>query len=121
MTKVSECLKLTNELILVLKELEQLPADAHDAKEEQITHVEGLLDQREHLLSQILPPFSSEEQVTGKKLLQMDSELVSLLADRHKDIQKDLKAAGLKKTTAARYNHPYSRVQGDGIFYDKRS
>ncbi len=114
MSNVQECLSITKMLIEGIKNMDEAK------REETIDRIEDLLAQREELLPAIHPPFSAQEQAAGKDLLKLNKELAFLLEDLNKNIIRDLNAIDLKKTSAARYTNPYTKVQNDGVFYDKR-
>ena len=114
MNAVQKCLIITRDLISEIKNIDETK------REETIDRIEDLLAQREELLPAINPPFSAQEQAAGKDLLKLNKELAFLLEDLNKNIIRDLNAIELKKTSAARYTNPYTKVQNDGVFYDKR-
>src|SRR5690606_22283941 len=114
MSAVQECLAVTKALVDILKN------KSDSSRDEAISQMEKMLAEREELLPEIRPPFSSQDEAAGKELLKLNEELAFLLERLNKNIIRDLNAIELKKTSAARYNNPYTKVQNDGVFYDKR-
>lgn len=114
MNAVQKCLFITRDLISEIKNMDQAK------REETIDRIEDLLAQREELLPAITPPFTMQDEAAGMELLKLNKELAFLLEDLNKNIIRDLNAIELKKTSAARYTNPYTKVQNDGVFYDKR-
>ncbi|MBD8004651.1 flagellar protein FliT [Bacillus norwichensis] len=114
MSAVQECLAITKGLVDRVNNMGEVK------REKIIGQVEEMLAKREELLPKIQPPFSSQERAAGKELLELNKELAFLLKELNKHIIRDLNAVDLKKTSAARYTNPYTKVQTDGVFYDKR-
>ena len=113
MGPVSQFYERTKELITILES-----ADERDGK---ISSVETLLDERENLMKEMVPPFSPDEVVVGKKLVQLDSRLMQLLQSEKILIQKDIKKLQAKKESNNKYVNPYDNLSTDGVFYDKRN
>lgn len=103
----------TEELIAILES-----ADDRDGK---ISSVEALLDERENLMKEMVPPFSADEVEVGKKLVQLNSRLMQLLQKEKVHIQKDIKNLQAKKESNNKYVNPYNNLSTDGVFYDKRN
>lgn len=115
MKSLERCVIITLELIELAK-----MADKSD-RDQTIHRIEELLNQREELLPHIKGPFSPEESIAGKRLMQLNEELDVLLATFRAYIQKDMNELEQKKASATRYVNPYASVQEhDGVFYDKR-
>jgi flagellar protein FliT len=110
---VSQFYEQTVELIAILES-----ADERDGK---ISRVEALLDERESLMKEMVPPFSPAEIEVGKKLVQLNSRLMQLLQSEKILIQKDIKNLQAKKESNNKYVNPYENLSTDGVFYDKRN
>lgn len=114
MNAVEKCVEITEEII-------ELAKSTSANRDEVIRDVERLLDERSEWVSRIKKPFSSEEQINGKKLIALDQEMTSHLKKILMDIQRDMNGLELRKLSAERYANPYAATeQLDGIFYDKR-
>ncbi|MBM7714206.1 flagellar protein FliT [Bacillus thermophilus] len=115
MSAVQECLRLTEELLVILRH-------PNSTERDRLIHkIEETLTRRENLLPQIKPPFSEEDLIAGKKLVDLNNELSFLLESVNSHILRELNELELKKTSASRYANPYgSASQLDGAFYDKR-
>ncbi len=113
MGSVSLFYERTAELIAILES-----AGERDGK---ISRVEALLDERESLMKEMLPPFSPDEVEVGKKLVQLNSRLMQLLQKEKVLIQKDIKNLQAKKESNNKYVNPYDNLSTDGVFYDKRN
>jgi flagellar protein FliT len=110
---VSQFYERTEELISILES-----ADERDGK---ISIVEALLDERESLMKEMVPPFSADEVEVGKKLVQLNIRLMQLLQSEKVLIQKDIKNLQTKKESNSKYVNPYENLSTDGVFYDKRN
>jgi len=115
MSAVEKCVQLTEKL------LQLSGSSSENNRDTVIEEIDALLNQREALLPLIKGPFSPEEQILGKKLLQQNKELALHLSEFKMHIQRDINELEHKKTTADRYSNPYAATeQLDGMFYDKR-
>lgn len=115
MNAVQACYVLTEELITTLKQV------SSEHRDSTIEKMQELLSKREQLLPMIKPPFSEQEVLVGKQLIQQQHELDQLLLKVKRDIQKDINGLTKKKTSVRRYTNPYENMQTDGFFYDKRN
>lgn len=113
MSALKQFYQITTELI-------QLIGKPQGEREEKITRVEELLDQREALMKEIIPPYTPEEAELGKKLIQLNAKLTQLLQAEKISIQKDIKSLQAKKESNTKYVNPYQNLSTDGMFYDKR-
>jgi len=114
MNVVEKCVEITEEIIKLTK------SKSID-RDEVISEIESLLDQRAVWLSKIESPFSAEDQLAGKNLIHLDKEMTSQLKKIQMDIQRDMNDLEQRKISAERYTNPYGAAeQLDGMFYDKR-
>ncbi|ESU34165.1 hypothetical protein G3A_02535 [Bacillus sp. 17376] len=113
MSAVKKFYEATKELIEIL----QKPQEDRDEK---ISKVEELLDRREFLMKEIVPPYTPEEMELGKQIVQLNARLEQLLKDEKVLIQKDIKNLQAKKESNTKYVNPYQNLSTDGMFYDKR-
>jgi flagellar protein FliT len=109
---VSQFYKLTTQLIQLL--------ESEEERDGKITQIESLMDRREQLMNEMIPPYTSEEIKLGQKIIQLNTKLSQLLQAEKKIIQKDIKALQAKKESNTKYVNPYQSFSTDGIFYDKR-
>lgn len=115
MSAVQECLRLTEDLLVILRN------ENTWEREQLINKIDESLLRRENLMSHIQPPFSGEDKMAGMKLLELNKELSFLLERIHSNILRELNELELKKTSASRYADSYrSASRIDGAFYDKR-
>jgi flagellar protein FliT len=110
---VSQFYEFTVELIRILSSAEE-----RDGK---IARVQSLLDQRESLMKEMVPPYAPDEVELGQKLIQMNSSVLQLLQTEKILIQKDIKDLQTKKESNTKYVNPYQNLSTDGMFYDKRN
>ncbi|WP_210367209.1 flagellar protein FliT [Bacillus sp. REN3] len=113
MSAVKQFYQLTVELI-------QLLGKTDVERDGKIVRIDELLDQREALMKEIVPPYTPEEAEFGKELIQLDARLAQLLQAEKLSIQKDIKNLQVKKESNTKYVHPYQNLSTDGMFYDKR-
>lgn len=113
MSAVMEFYRVTVELIQQLE-------TSFGEREEHITNIELSLNQREALISEMIPPFTPKEVEVGRELVQLNSKLEKILETKKIMIQKDIKNIQTKKESNTKYVNPYHNVSTDGMFYDKR-
>nr|WP_106783756.1 hypothetical protein [Lysinibacillus timonensis] len=106
--------KITEELIGILKVFDQTK------REDGIQQINQLLEKRENLRLNIIPPFTSDENLLGGKLIEVEKELNKLLNFIIKGIRSDIELSQKKKTSLHAYVNPYKQVYRDGTFYDKK-
>lgn len=113
MSVLKEFHKATIELIQILQQTQT-------ERDQKILQVEALLDRREVLMKEIVPPFTPEEAELGKKIVTMNERLEQLITAEKVSIQKDIKELHVKKVSNTKYVNPYQNLSTDGMFYDKR-
>ncbi len=85
-----------------------------------IDEINGLLDERDSLQTEIAAPFTPEEEELGKELVALEKLVASALASYMKLIRSDITAAQSKKEHVKSYVNPYGKVARDGTFYDTK-
>lgn len=113
---VKDYYQVTVELI---KLLENEQSNDRDGK---ITVIEDLLEKRAGFMQQMKPPFSQEDQETGKQLVELEQKVAKLLAGEKESIKRDIQTLQKKKQSQTKYHNPYDSLPtADGVFYDKRN
>ncbi|SFM23172.1 flagellar protein FliT [Gracilibacillus orientalis] len=93
----------------------------NDERERAIEKINQLLEEREPLTKEIKPPFSSEEQVLGNKVLELDQQLDQQLKKVFQHIKKDMRNAKKQPRSNHSYLNPYKNVASyDGRFLDSK-
>ncbi|MFC7685706.1 hypothetical protein [Ureibacillus sp. GCM10028918] len=100
--------------------LQILESNVSKNREYVIQQIDELLEKREIIKSDILPPFNSDEMIFGQKLLNLEEELADKLNDFAKNISGDLEVNQKRKTSLHAYLNPYNKVFRDGTFYDAK-
>lgn len=85
-----------------------------------IDEINELLDERDALQTEITAPFTPEEEVLGKQLVELEKQVAAGLAAYMKLIRTDITAAQSKKEHVKSYVNPYGKVARDGTFYDTK-
>jgi len=102
------------------KLLELTNATTEDVRDETIARIEAFIDDRDKLQTQIIAPFTLEEEAFGKELVVTEVDVQQKLASFTKLIRMDITEAQAKKDTMKNYVNPYSNVTRDGTFYDTK-
>jgi flagellar protein FliT len=89
-------------------------------RDEKIEKTTEILEKRQKLMIEIVPPFSNEEKEIGAATITLNEKLNVLLSKEKILIQKDIKELSHKKKSTNKYENPYQSIMIDGIFYDKR-
>lgn len=93
---------------------------ADDLRDDSIEMIEKLIEVRGRLQSEIAPPFTPEEEVYGKELVELEKKVQLKLTNFNKQIRTDISDTQSKKDTIKNYVNPYGNVVSDGTFYDKK-
>jgi flagellar protein FliT len=105
----------------ITRQLKEAVAGLADGGRESIIEtVEKLLAERQTLLGSIQPPFSENEQLLGKEMMEWNQEIDRKLILLRTEIKRDMNGLNKKKSSAKRYTNPYQSLQHDGMFYDKK-
>ena len=110
---IKECYLVTEELYSLSGEKE--PTD------EQVKKIESLLNRREELLKQVIPPFSEEEQKLGRQLVAWNNVINVKLAAIKQNISYKIKELKRTKKALPKYNAYGATVGADAYFYDKKN
>lgn len=114
MSLVKECHSITHQL-------HQLLTSAQQVDDHILQRADFLLQEREALLPNILPPFTEEEKMLGAELNKWN-QVINLKMKALKGlIQRDINGLNKTKVTVQKYSNPYESIQTDGMFYDKRN
>ncbi|WP_071393570.1 hypothetical protein [Bacillus tuaregi] len=116
MSAVKDYYLITVELIKLLQNEQSNDREAKMAK------IEELLEKRAGFMQGMKPPFSPEEQETGKQLVLLEKKLALLLDHLKEAIKRDLVTLNKKKQSQTKYHNPYESLStADGVFYDKKN
>ncbi|EGQ27205.1 hypothetical protein HMPREF9372_0892 [Sporosarcina newyorkensis 2681] len=102
------------QLIALTKNVEEAKRD------EVITQIEGLLDDREKLQPHIAEPFTEEERKIGLELMRLEKEVEMNLTRFMKEIQINISQSQAKKENITSYTNPYGKMIQDGAYYDTK-
>lgn len=107
--------ELTKKLLEVIHKL-----DHASERGEEILQLEQLLEERQHLLSIIHPPYSDEQKKYGTAAVELDKQLNQALQKLKMEIKTGILQLQQKKKNNAKYANPYESLNVDGMFYDRR-
>lgn len=114
MSSLNVIKELTLQLVSIL--------DSSDiTRDDKISRIQELLEQREVLIGLIQPPFTEKEKELGKELVLLDSQLKVLLKKQKNEIQRDILDLSNKKRNTNKYISSIGSYSPDGIFYDKKN
>jgi flagellar protein FliT len=116
MGAVALCYKVTEKLLQVCQQ-----SFEESERSSVIKGIEALLSERDSLLQNIKPPFSSEELAMGKQINVWNQIIDKRLKNLFSLVKADIQQTQKKKTNMVKYSNPYEGHQLDGVFYDKRN
>lgn len=104
------------ELLYLLQNLPPIKED-----DDYVQPLNELLQKREVLLEVIKPPYSEEEKVIGKSLVQLDIKIQQLLQNRKVRISEEMMKIKQSKKVNKAYANSFQAPSLDGTYYDKRN
>ncbi|MFC0559295.1 hypothetical protein [Halalkalibacter alkalisediminis] len=115
---IHRLVQVSDELLQLLKTLTL--AD-NEQRDEEISKVEKLLEERGAAIAAIdSPAKTAEELAAAKTLVQMNKEIVVNLQRLKAKLKIDMDKMALKKKMNRKYDHPYDMTTNEGAFIDKR-
>lgn len=79
------------------------------------------LDERERLMKDIKPPYTTTEQEIGKRLIELDQEIQYRLDIIFTELKMKMRSAKRQKVSFKQYNLPYRDVAtSSGSYWDKK-
>lgn len=116
MKELNELYKVTVALFTILnKEI------TNQNREETITEVNRLIDEREKVMVNITPPFSKEEQEVGKEIVTLNKEIEKKLEQIFSQLKSEMKQIQQQKKSNRSYINPYGTPQTlDGMYVDSK-
>ncbi|MDW4528201.1 flagellar protein FliT [Rossellomorea marisflavi] len=114
MSSVKECHSITHQL-------HQLLFSAQQVDDHILQRADSLLQEREVLLPNIVPPFTDYEKILGAEMNKWNQVINLKMRALKGLIQRDINGLNKTKVTAQKYSNPYESMQTDGMFYDKRN
>jgi flagellar protein FliT len=116
-------MSVVNQIYTVTSTLHDLITDEtfrHDNRDEVIEKIEQLLSKRQELLPHLEGPFSEEEKVLGRRIVELNKVIDEKLPLFKAEIQKDMNKVKKQKSSNEIYTNPYKNVSFDGMFFDKK-
>jgi len=102
------------------KLVQLLQSSAIADRDERITKMNELFDQREALLPSIRQPITDQQKEMASRILKLNEQLMSLLEKEKLSIKKDINSLNHRKESTKKYANPYESLRTDGMYYDKR-
>lgn len=90
------------------------------SRDQAIESIELLLDVRDKLQSKIVAPFTPEEEVYGKELIALETDLQKKLTSFNQQVYANISEAQSKKNHMKNYVNPYGNLVQDGAYYDTK-
>ncbi|MCP8617609.1 flagellar protein FliT [Salirhabdus salicampi] len=93
-----------------------------EAREESITEILSLLDEREALMQKLSPPYTEKEKALGQEIVKMNEQIEEQLQFFFTQLKGNLKQVQHQKRSNKKYVNPYGNTStSDGMFFDKRN
>lgn len=108
------------EVTMELKDLLDQPISSKN-REDIIKQITVLIDQRGEQMEKISPPFSTEENEYGKKIIVLNQHIQSKMNQLFAELKQEMKNVKKQKKSKQTYSNPYKDVQlMDGMFLDSK-
>lgn len=91
-----------------------------EKRDDAISQIEQLLNERDQLQPKISAPFTPEERAVGDELIRLEKEVQKSLAEFTKSIRLDITQSQAKKENMNSYVNPYGNMMKDGAYYDTK-
>jgi flagellar protein FliT len=92
-----------------------------DNRDECIQQITSLLEKREQLLTDVHPPFATNEKQLFQQIIDWNEVITTKFVEIKQHIQHDMIQLKKTKSSNQQYVNPYQNVSAtDGMFYDKR-
>ncbi|WP_019377748.1 flagellar protein FliT [Virgibacillus halodenitrificans] len=86
-----------------------------------IEQVNQLIEKRDESLTDIKPPYTKEEELLGKKLVQLNTEIEQLMQEIFTELKAEIQQVKKQKRTNRKYINPYEKVNSsDAMFLDSK-
>lgn len=116
MNRLSKLYDVTKQLEKVLE-----AQDASSDREVVIAEVNELIEQRDTNLKDIYPPFTEEEQKSGKEIVVLNEKIKKAMNQLFEELKADMREVKQQKESNRKYIHPYRNVKStDGMFLDSK-
>ncbi|MGN1399877.1 MAG: hypothetical protein ACI4XL_00055 [Bacillus sp. (in: firmicutes)] len=92
-----------------------------DPSGELLEQIQLLLEEREQLLNEIVPPFSPEEQVLGRKIIILNKAIDANLPEIRKQIGRKIQELKHAGQSLPKYSGYGVTPGADAYFYDKKN
>ncbi|MFD1038876.1 flagellar protein FliT [Virgibacillus byunsanensis] len=90
-------------------------------REEIITTVNQLIEQRGDYLNQVTPPLTADEKIIGKEVVVLNEKIEEQMNDLFDSLKQEMKQMKKQKKSNQSYINPYKSVQAmDGMFLDNK-
>ena len=113
-----------NELYELTKQLEGLFEQEITVKnrEDIIHQINQILDQRNHCLEKVFPPYTEAEKALGKKIVHLNTNIQKEMNLIFNDLKHEMQQIRKQKKSNQSYAHPFKSIQTmDGMFMDSKS
>jgi flagellar protein FliT len=91
-----------------------------EQRDEVIEKIEQLLSERDVMFPLLKGPFSEEDKLIGKEIIELNSVIDEKLPLLKAEILKDINKVKKSKSSNEKYTNPYKNVSFDGMFFDKK-
>ncbi|PIC82060.1 hypothetical protein [Sporosarcina sp. P1] len=91
-----------------------------EKRDEVIEQIDKILNERDLLQTQIVQPFTAEEEEFGKELIRLEKDVQTSLERFTHAIRTNISEAQAKKENMNSYVNPYGKMSQDGAYFDSK-
>ncbi|WP_313237980.1 hypothetical protein [Sporosarcina ureae] len=91
-----------------------------EKRDDVIEQIDKILNERDVLQSQIVQPFTAEEDEFGKELIRLEKDVQTSLERFTNTIRTNISQSQAKKENMNSYVNPYGKMSQDGAYFDSK-
>lgn len=107
----------------VTKEIDKILNQSITTKnrEDIITAVTGLIEERGQMMEDLDPPFSPQEKLLGKKIVGLNEQIEKEMETLFEALKQDIRQVNKQKEFNRSYLNPYGNIKStDGMYLDSK-
>ncbi|WP_164218370.1 flagellar protein FliT [Virgibacillus sp. YIM 98842] len=86
-----------------------------------IEEINVLVETREEYIKKLLPPYTTEEKMLGRKLISVNADIQEKMQILYSELKLELKNVKKQKKSSRSYMNPYASMQNTGgMFMDSK-
>jgi len=106
---------------ITLEMARALDKEHQNGRERTIETISELIGKRERVMRNIKAPYTDEEEMIGKKIVQLNEEIKTKMDELYFAVKDDMKRVKRQKERNRSYINPYGEIKTtDGMYLDRK-